>query len=452
MAWLINIGPPGALVDRTSTISLDAGVDISLTYNERSMARFSTLPGYRPSLRDEVYIYEQDGVTLLFGGLVYQRQTQSVIDRVTTQIDCADWSIYGDWAYTDAVYSAATTLQVVLNDLVTILAPYGVTLDATDYTGVALSAFAWSNKSITDALRDLSTKTGYIWKFSPTKVLSLILPGATPAPFNLSDATPHCSTLEWFDSTEKYATKVRLECGPEGTAWTLQTWTQSGGATSWVTDLPAAGPTAGYCTVGGIFLTVTSVVGDSAHFNWNIATHTLSVGALGSTPANGTVITLSYLSQTPFTVIADSLASPVVEYLASAPDVMTIAAGQEMADGLLARLGGTQKSIEFMTLESGLEPGQELSIVLADRHINVASAFIQTVQIRLVMATWWEYRVLAIEGSDYLGSYLDFWRRTDGGGSGTAVLGSASGTVTVGGSPSPVYLGGSRFHAVQMGD
>ena len=449
MAWLIKIGPTGALVDRTSTIALNAGCDISLTYNERSTARFDTLPGYQPSLRDEVEIYEQDGVTLLFGGLVYQRQTRSAVDRVTTQVDCTDWSIYGDWAFTDAVYSAATTLQVVLDDLVDDhLATYGVTLDATDYTGVALSAFGWSNKLITDALRDLSTKTGYIWRFSPTKVLSLILPGASAAPFNLSDATPHCSTLEWSDSTEKYATKVRLECGPEGTQWTLQSWTQASGATSWVTDLPAAGPTAGYCTVNGIFLTVTGVVGDNAHFDWDAATHTLSVGTLGSTPADGVTITLSYLSQTPFTVIADSLASPVVEYLASAPDVMTIAAGQEMADGLLARLGGSEKRIEFLTLESGLEPGQELSIVLTDRLINVASAFIQTVQIRLVMATWWEYRVLAIEGSDYLGSYLDFWRRTDGGGSGVAV-GTATGSVSVAG-VSPYYLGGSRFHAVQV--
>lgn len=448
MAWVIKIGPTGALLDRTASIKADA-VDIALTYNERSTASFSTLPGYLPSLRDEVEIYETDGSTLLFGGLVYQRRTNSVIDRITCEVDCADWSVYGDWTYSDRVYSVDTTLQVALDDLITdCLGQFGISLDATDYTGVSLTAFAWANKSATDALRDLSTKTGYIWRITPQKVLTLIVPGASPAAFNLSDATPNCDTLEWEDSSQQYATKVRVICGPSTSLWSLQSWTTTAGETSWVTDFPAAGPTAGYATLNGIFCTVTALVGDNAFFNWDIATHTLSIGTLGVAPAAGSSLTLSYLAQFPFTVTADSGATPAIEYVTTAPDCMSIAEGQEIADETLARLSGSLKTLMFLTRTAGLVPGASLSVVLADRQLNIPVAWIQIVDIHLVRSEWWEYRVTAIESDAYIGSYLDYFR-VEGGASGTAVVGSASGSVTVS-VASPYYLGGSRFHAVQV--
>lgn len=466
MAWLIKIGPTGALLDRTASIKLDDGVEVSLTYNERSTARFSTLPGYRPTLRDEVEIYEQDGVTLLFGGLVYQRQSRSTLDRITTEIDCTDWSIYGDWCTTSAAYSTDPTLQTVLDDLVDDhLAAYGVSLDGADYSGVTLAAFAWSNKTVTEALRELSTKTGYIWRFSPQKVLSLIIPGASAAPFDISDATPNCSTLEWSDTTDKYASKVTLLCGT-GTAVKSIAFVgtdrvdDSGGEYSYF-DV-------GYNVSGDINLTwpnVITVTGqplysgpcawglDGAHFwrwSWDYVTHRLVWDrTLGVDFDDAWVVpTFTFTAQYPFAVVADSGASPVVEIVQTAPDIMDYDAGLEMAEGLLARASGTQKTIEFLTLTSGLAPGQDLSIVLADRALNVPSAFLQIVDIRLVMATWWEYRVTAIEGNDYLGSYLDFYRIQSGGGGAVSYPTTGSGSIVVGGSP--YYLGGSRFHAVQV--
>lgn len=449
MAWKIEIGPTGALQDRTAWIKLDEGVDIGLTYNERSTASFTTLHGYMPSLRDEVRIYEQDGATVIFGGLVYQRQSQGPTTRTYCACDCADWSLYGDWCYTDVVYASDTTLQVVLDDLIAnCLGAYGITLDAVDYTGVTLAAFGWSNKCVTDALRELSERTGYIWRFSVNKVLSLILPGAVAAAWNISDAAPHVTDLQWRDSSENYASKVRVVCGPDATIWSLQTWTTVAGEVSWVTDLPAAGPTAGYATVDGIFKTV-GLPGEeaAASYIWTYATHTLSLGTAAA-PAAGTVISLSYLAQYPFTVTADSGASPAVEYLTTAPDVMSIAAGQEIADELLAKLAGTVKELTFTTLDAGLVPGTAMSVQLSVRSLNLASVFLQTVNVHLRMATWWEYSVTAIEGDNYLGSYLDYWRKS-GGDSGVAVVGGASGSVTVA-SASTYYLGGSRFHAVQV--
>lgn len=580
MAWKIMIGPPTARVDRTAKVRVENPVTISLTQNERTTARFTTVPSYRPNLRDEVLIYHQDGTTVLFGGLVYQRQTESVGQKTFTTCECTDWSIYGDWCFADLTYAAATTLQVVLNNLVGLMGAYGVTLDATNYSSVTLEPFAWANKSVTDCLRELCEKTGYIWRFSTTKVLSLIVPGASAAPFNLSDATPHCATVEWSDVSEKYASKVRIVCGPSGAATATQTWTANGTATRWMTDFPAAGTMPQMATVGGVpkslagtsstrancYLSMTAnpaqgppydpsynfangetitlagrtyqfrttltdvdgyvligatsadslnhlicaicgyggagstyaasttphanitgfwrsgnmvefralvagaagnayactttaarakIYGEgnvnittfqlgsdatAAPYEFDLATHTLMVGT-DSVPTNGTSLVLTYEAMYPFTVTAGNDSVPMVEYVMAAPEVMTLAAGQQLADAWLARLSGSQKTVVFTTYDSGLQPGQSLSIVLTNRGLNVAEAFIQTVEIELVSSSWWVYRVTAIEGDEYLGSYLDYFRG-GGGGGGTPVLSGSGATIMTGGG---LYgLGGSR--------
>jgi hypothetical protein len=587
MAWKIEIGRIGSVVDRTSLIRREGGAGISLTANERSQAHFTTLPGYRPNLREEVRIYAQDGVTLLFGGVVYQRKTASSGAVMFTEVDCADWSIYGDWCTVDLTYAAATTLQVVLDALVAKLAAYGVTLDATNYTGVALDPFAWAGLPVTDCLRALTDKTGFIWQFSTTKVLSLVVPGTTAAVYNLSDATPHCTVAEWQDESSKYATRVKLICGPTGAFAVTQSWTADGTTTSWVTDFPSAGVMPSSLTVGGVAktfagttafaarcflgLTINPLIGPvydptlnfannesvtlagrtytfkttltpasgeiliqptgtesfnalicaimnydggkgttwaaatpsphadivaywgkpnevvcrakvagtagnaypctttaaylkvygegninlttfdigedaaGAQYEFDIPTHTLSVGT-DSVPTNGTILTLVYLAQFPFAVEVGTDAFPVVEFVTTAPTIMTWSEAFDLASAILMRMGGSQKTVTFTSLEGGWLPGRSLSIVLTDRALNIAAAWIQTVEIKLVSATWWEYTITAIEGADYLGSPLEYFRKLIG----STVLSSGGGGTVVVSGESIHYLGGSRFHAVQV--
>ena len=141
MANLIKV----ATFDKTTFVSLDAGVTIDLALNERRRAFVTFLPGFMPARLDDIEIFAEDGITLLFGGMILHRTAVGQHDQslaTMTACECADYSVMLDWYYLSATYAAATTLQVVLNAIIAALpVGYGITLDATDYTGTALAPF-----------------------------------------------------------------------------------------------------------------------------------------------------------------------------------------------------------------------------------------------------------------------------------------------------------------------
>lgn len=441
MAWKLTVGG----VDQTASIQQESGVRFSFAQNDRPTASFVCRPGYAPARLAEVVIYDTDGTTPLFGGLVYQRRVWGVVwgaAQVFTTIDCVGFAAYLDWCFISLTYTAVTTLGTVLTALVAALpAGYGITLSGT-YTD-SLAAFTWTNMRASDALRELSDRTGKVWTISPAKVLTMAAPGGTSAPVTLTDATPNCREVEWADGDDPPANTVLLACGPSGTAWKTESWTVATGETSWTTTLPSGGPTAGYVVVGGVYMTV----GTGAQYEWDDATHTLSVGT-ATPPSAGTVITLTYTAQYPFVVEATSGASPEIQALYSSEDTLTQEAGQEIADGLLAQLN--QATVELTASEvargSGTwAPGQALTVNLTNRGLN-ATFLVTQVDVDLVSDTYWRWSVRATSSTVYQGSYLDQWREIKGGSSGTPVVSVGGGSVTL--LTSPAYLGGSRNTAL----
>ena len=446
MAWKIEIGG----VDKTTAIHLPAGVRLTLPLNGRTRATFTTSPGYSPARFAAVTIYDTDGTTALFGGFILQRRLTGLafgVSHALTECEAVGLDAYLDWATVSLSWATDPTLQDVLDDLIAALpAGYGITLDATDYSATTLSAFAWTNVRASDALRELCDRTGLIYTMSPAGVLALAAPGGSAAPMTITDGDPNCRELVWTDPSEPPVTTVKLLCG-EGTATVVQTWTANGTDTSWVTDLPGTF-TAGYVTVGGIFMTV----GTGAMYEWDPATHTLSVGT-ASTPTNGTLIKLTYEAQYPFTVTATTAGTPDVTRVFERTDVFDVAQGQEIADGLLDQLSATAaRQVEVVTLEAGWRPGQEVTVDLTNRAVDATCA-ITEVEISLETDTYWVYRFTAVELTVYDGGYLAAWRALLAGsasGAGSVVTSATGGDVTIASFPGPIYLGGSRFHAVQV--
>lgn len=448
MAWKALVGG----VDKTSSLHLLSEISIERQLNERAQARFTTKPGYVPTRFDTSALYDTDGTTLLFGGVILRRGSDPFKQKGGTEpyfapIECGDYFTYFDWAYISLTYSSSVTLKTVLTDLVAALpASYSITLDAAQVTGPTLTAFEWNRKRASDAVRELSDRTGYVSLLSPAKALKMFVPGTDAAPYALTDAAPHCRTVGWADSDRVPANKVTVIAGPSAVASTTKTWVQAGGATSWVTDIPAAigAPPPGYVTVNGIFRTV----GPGASYTWDDTTSTLTLGT-DPTPTNGWSIVLVYNAQFPFTVSATSGATPVIEFQQEYPDVVEYAQAQEIAAGLLAQLNQQPREIVVESLDSGWAPGQALSVALTARFTAsfIITSVVATLQV-LKTTQRWIYTFKAIENSQYQGSYLDGWRSLTGGGSGISTVsgGGSSTTVTV--MSSPIYMGGSYTQSV----
>lgn len=448
-----------ATVDHLDDLNQDKPISIDLLQNGRSRLRFTCLTHYQPARFAEVLAYAQDGVTPIYGGLILQRSMAGLAphsDQPEMVCECVGFESYLDWCYLDLSYATDPTLQDVLDDLIDALpAGYGITLDATDYSGITLAAFTWQTMRASDGLRELCDRTGRIYRVSPTKELSMPLPGGVAAPANFTDGSPgpNCEDLTWQDAATPATTTVKLICGT-GQVWAEQTWTATGSETSWVTDIPAAGPSRGYVTVDGIFKTL-GLPGDeaSASYIWTAATHTLSLGTAG-TPGAGVVIELGYLAQYPFTVTATLGGSPPpepdIQAVVIRTDVFDRQQAQEIADGLLNGLGGSPRTIEATTRVEGWEPGQSLTVDLAGRAVDATFA-VTDVTVLWQTAGFWLYTVRAVELSVFPGNYLDQWRALlAGSASGsTASAGSSTGTMIVN-APAPVPMGGSRFYAVRV--
>jgi hypothetical protein len=59
-------------------------------------------------------------------------------------------------------------------------------------------------------------------------------------------------TLDWSESLENYATRVKLLCGPDGVGETWESWTGDGTTDSWVTTMRATTPDPTYVEVATI--------------------------------------------------------------------------------------------------------------------------------------------------------------------------------------------------------
>lgn len=452
-----------ATVDKTDNIVGEMDIDLAL--NGRSTASFQCKPGYIPDRFQDVQLYANDLVTVLFGGLVNVRaivEPEQGSGQVFTDVECADYFIYGDWTYTSRVYTAPVAMGTVLANLATDMGN-GVTIHASQVAGPTLDPFSsWADGvRINDAIRDLMGRCpGYVAKMSTSKVLRAELLGTASAPYAMTDAEPRNIKFLWRDPDTAPITKVTLICGPSGTILTRQAFISNGVATSWVTDLPASDPPPTLVEINDGVTPQLLPIGTGAHYEWNRATHTLSLGTapmpaagtrivIGPNPAYGDTYTQDgYAAQYPFQVTATTGATPVVEERRFYPSILDLGAGQERADSLLSMLSQVSKELEIVSRDHGWAPGQNLTVALTRRLTGTCK--ILPVRISLNEDGIWEYHISATTNTEYPGDYLDEWREMLGEQSSAAVGGGGSTSITSLLS-SPFPLGGSRNTSLAVG-
>lgn len=444
MAWKLTVGG----VDKTTSIDQKSGVTIDLQRNERGRARFTCSPGYIPALRSEVIIYDTDGVTPIFGGIIFTRATRGVGLLVFTEVECVDWLVYATWRHISYTFTGVVTLYQILDALVTgWLDDYGISIHPSQVTGPSIDAtdYVLDYTPIDEILRLASQYfTGYTFSIDPQKRLLMTDSASAPAaPFTIVDAGSNVLSIDWEETSEEYATKVILRGGGSGTGELVQTWTVTAGDISngyLQTDVPTT-PTGGVSlTVNGIARTIG---GSGNNYIWDWTTHRITAGTMGAVLAD--VFVLTYTAQYPFFSISDSGITPPIEISVEANDIPTKILGDAAALTLRGRYNQTIKKFDIVTITPGLRPDQILTINLTDRSTGSVTALVTDVTIELITDGFWKYRVKAQTGN-YQTSTLDYFR---GGGSSTSA--SFSGGVnitTIASAAMNIFLGGSRNNSV----
>src|SRR5215472_9059783 len=203
-------------VDKTSFVVQGAphNPKLTLKQNERTQASFMLDPGYVPTYLDAVIIYDVDGTTAVFGGVVISCQTVGIEPGSTqffTSVTCLDWMAYADWAFWTKTYSSTVTVKQVLTDMISDkLGAYGITLDGSQDNGDTLQPFSVTAKKCSDVLRDVCNACSptRVVIISPAKAIRILTPGTLTAPWNISDATPFAQSFEWQHSTFTPANSV----------------------------------------------------------------------------------------------------------------------------------------------------------------------------------------------------------------------------------------------------
>jgi hypothetical protein len=462
MGVKITIGGVTRDVARTVPVSCD------LPLNERARLTFSCY-GTLPSRFAEVIFYDQDETTALFGGIITRRDVKGIVGgdpNPIIGIECGDFLTYANFCYVTKSYTVDTALEDIIDDLVTDhLSDYGISYTPVT-TGVTLSAFEWTDRVVSDALRELSDRSGLVFRISPTKELTAFVPGTDSAPQSITSAAPHCKDLTWADPDDMASNSIVLLCG-EGQRYTTQSFTATGtdnGITNYVTDYPAADNFAdvnGWPNLvyfDGVLANVVAweplnpLTQDGGLFEWawDAANHRMRHDDTTYGPVTaGVVISFGYTIQYPFRVTVDSGASPVIQELIEAPEVFTLGQATELATAKLTQRNQEPKEASILTRDVGFLPGQALTIDLDTTRIVDGSFIITRVAVNASGEGDWNYLLSAVDSSVYLGSYLDKWRALTGGGSfgggsiSSGGSGGGSGAPATGLTSSPVFLGGS---------
>ena len=456
VALVVSTGPPPPAgwrveiegVDQTPLVDR---FDVSATLNDR--ARASLVVGdLLPERFDEVLAYAADGTTPLFGGVIIQRQFtgRTPYDPTwQTTLECGDWMTFADWCFTNLTYPSSVLLKDVLTDLVeTHLAQYDITLADDQVDGPSVAPFTWTNTRVSDALRELSDRTGYVVRFTPDKELEMFLPGSREAVFDLTEADPHCQEVSWRDSDQIPYNKVTLTAGPTGSAVVSYEQHDGDGTTRmWVLDAPYLGVIGALHIfsegAGGYPVGVYGV--DDMPYTIDIANNAIRQRVDQTVIAADDFWWMSYLAQFPIVVTATTGATPVIERIETRPEILSRPVAQEIADALLAQAQGAAREATIATADDNdvaWVPGEALTIDLPVTRQLEGEFLITAVALSIVLDTdqgdrHWQWTLEAREGELYEGSYLDGWRRMIS--EGAAVTVGEGGTVG-----SPIYLGGSR--------
>lgn len=458
---------------------------------------------YRPALNEEV-IFTEDG-TRIFAGRIQSAPESGFGGHgwapIITRISAADYNIYTDRRYVTSQLSAGT-LKAALQNLVTYLTPYGISLYSGQVTGPDLPELAFDYVTLKEALDQLAQITGYVWEVTYYKELFMYLPGTYTTSYNITEDDGNViGDLTVEPAQDDYANRVIVRFTEQAfAAWaflsptsiangetitigsTTYTWqttlvdeadnikigatiddsltnlayaldAEEGGTgegTLWGTGTRQNNAAWGYILRTGMFKALARDPGDNGN---TIAVSETMANANWYWEGGGATTTLQGGRDEALTNRVEAndpteqaSAIGLWEVLIDAPEVRTYDAAQAIADKeLVIRVAAkTKKTITYTTESARVWPGQVQTVTVGIR--NLSGTFLITDVETTAPSNIVRRRVTAQSGTLLGNRWQNDAARALGSGSGASAtaVGSGGGSVTISGVASPIWFGGGE--------
>lgn len=445
----------------------DPRVTLDMPLNGRATLRFSLNTDIHDRFL-ETTIFEVDGVTELFTGIIGARRIRGVAAGETERVvdyDCWDLLSYADYRFITLEHTEPVAFEDLVEEIVDdYLSDYGITYTPVS-TGIVLAPFSWDKVKVSDALSEIAKRAQLAYRILPTKELVFFKLGEESGPVTLTDANSHCRELIWSDTNDLPANKVIMTCGQGQRVYT-ETVVTDGVSNEFEVSYPVSK------NINDLYPNrlivdgnVVGVIGwgpdqlpAGTNWYWDFSgPKGKLVNDTGVTYPAGHTITLTYTIQYPFVIEGATGATPVLEERLDLPGVLDLAQAEELKNAWLLKQTSPAQEISIYTLEHGFKPGQKITVNLASR--SLTGTFIVTnVSLSIHPDSdeedeVWEYTITAVNSEVYRESIIDEWKEMLGGGGGSSVsLAVASAVVPSGTTPTTFHLhvdlGGARDRAI----
>lgn len=366
-----------------------------------------------------------------------------------------DLAAYLDRKQVKASIPAGQTLKQVITTLLTYVSLFDLVIDPFMADGPVLEALEFDYVSVADAFNFLKEQTGYVYSITPERVVRWRVPTLDAMPANITSGTALHSLRTKSSTGTKYRNRTFLRCGPVGSVDVVDDLTSLTNGVLRVFPLNyEAFSKPGYVTANGAFKTVGTYGVDPDEWTYRASDNSMvqDVGYPVLTTGQGLLVHLP--AKTPFTVSAQNSGEIATrldwETTVSAPSILDRALGQSTVNGLNARYSSTPRTASWTFWTRGYNPGMAGTLTRTERNLTGQSFFITEVNIRVDNGMRLQYGITAVEGSEYQGSWRDWYDQAGSGtGSGGTVSGgvaggSSGGTTTVVQGVARIYLGGSE--------
>jgi len=366
---------------------------LEVPYNERAVSTFRMNPG--PSLPDRgdaVVIYDSDGTTKLFVGVVGNRRVRGLVEtdaNLCIDITAVDKAFYTDGAFiTRSEVGETSLLSDVLPALIAALpGGAGITLHGAQ-ADATVPPYTWENRSVKEALDEVGEWLGgWIWRIDTDSKLRMIAPGSISAPVSMTDGSPNCRSFVWSDVTDPPTDQVILVGGANyaGSGVLVgKDLVADGVQTTFVGDIDADESSDGGA-IDLLLINGTPTDPNVSPYSWNPSTKTLT--KTGSPLTVGTTVYFQYPGVFPFTVTRDD-GSPSFTARFEEPNTIVYAQAVASAEALLAQLDVERKEATIVTETAGFAPGQALAINLTSRGLN-ETHIVRTVRTHFLGTAKW---------------------------------------------------------------
>jgi hypothetical protein len=317
--------------------------------------------------------------TIVFDGYIHSVVRSHLVESNTAsflyQIKAVDWNAFCDRRIVNQVYTNMTCGAIVLDILSTVLAAEGV-VQGTILDGPTVTKVVFPRMKASDCFRDLSKKSGYVWRIDEYKQLHFFRSATFPAPFAIDSSNALFYDLTIDKSLDNYANKIYVQAGRGVTATQTERLVGDGKTQSWPVAYPVNEAPTGVIETNGI---PTSVVTfgvrqkeANKQFYWQRDDNTINSDT-ALILAAGEVLVVSYKGLYPLTLllqsegaIAERAAAQGGSGLYELSEVKDNIDGEDavvefgLAD--LRKYGVLPERVKFTTHEERLYPGHSVSV------------------------------------------------------------------------------------------